>query len=64
MTQRSDKKTMPWAVEEAVRKFAERNGLKYVEVLETVEYDNVMGCWFFWHNEVYHGIEVDGYLHT
>ena len=27
-------------------------------------FDNLMGCYYFWYNKIFYGIELDGYLHT
>lgn len=29
-----------------------------------VRWDHMNGCYFFWYAGMYHGVEVDGHIHT
>ncbi len=30
----------------------------------TLRWDSLNGCYYFWHDNVFHGVELDGHIHT
>lgn len=32
--------------------------------IKDVQWDSMNGCWFFSRYNMYHGIEIDGHIHT
>lgn len=54
--------TLPKKVLDSLSRFAQRHDLCVHEL--KVEWDSMNGCYFFWRGNVYHGVELDGYIHT
>ncbi len=61
--------SIPVPVKEAIDRYAKQHKLtteEHVNLLSpaNLRWDSLNKCFFFWRNGVYHGVEVDGYLHT
>jgi hypothetical protein len=57
---------LPDAVCEGIKRFARNHGLNPVQLLspDTLKWDSLMGCYFFYRGNVFHGVELDGHIHT
>lgn len=53
----------PDKVPEAVEKSLEK-WVKFHKVTPDVNWDYLNGCYWFVHAGMYHGVELDGYIHT
>jgi hypothetical protein len=53
---------VPAEVTTSYEKYCERHGI--LEDAPTLKWDPLNGCYFFWHGNLFVGIEKDGYLHT
>lgn len=57
---------MPEAVVEAIKRFCGQHNLNPVTMLgpDVLKWDSLMGCYFFYRGTVFHGVELDGHIHT
>ncbi len=56
---------IPEQVCQSVRNYCQGRNLDATNIiLHQLRYDTLNRCFYFWHDEVYVGIEMDGYLHT
>lgn len=66
--------SIPQAVKDGVQRWA-RAHPRLVQAVEGGEqrelpfppklsWDSLNGCYFFWASGMYHGVELDGYVHT
>lgn len=57
---------MPEAVVEAIKRFATRHNMNVVDMLSPsfLKWDGMMGCYYFMRGNVFHGVELDGHIHT
>lgn len=55
---------IPMEVLLAIRRKFYPNQSKANDVIRTLQWDALNGHYFFWHAGMYHGIELDGYIHT
>lgn len=57
---------MPTEVVEAIKVFCKQHDLNPVVMLspDNLKWDGLMGCYFFMRGDVYHGVEMNGYIHT
>lgn len=51
----------PKEVIKSIKNFSPKN---WEKIMKTLEWDSLMGCYFFWDKQVYYGVETDGYLHS
>ena len=51
---------IPEAVKESLKKWAQSHNKDIPEV----RWDSLNGCYFFWSAGMYHGVELNGYIHT
>lgn len=47
-------------VQEALKRWADFHKKEVPEL----KWDSMMGCWFFIVSGMFHGVELDGYIHT
>lgn len=52
----------PTEVTDAFNNWLERKNL--LESPPRLNWDGLNRCYFFWHGNVYHGVELDGHIHT
>lgn len=57
-------RNLPAAVLDACERFAARHGLPAGSVLAVLQHDGLNGCYCFWYAGMFHGIELDGHIHT
>jgi hypothetical protein len=50
--------------EEVTSAFASWLKKKQVKDPPRLNWDGLNRCYFFWHGNVYHGVELDGHIHT
>ncbi len=60
---------MPAEVNAALKRYAERHTredepLTHLTMLQLVQWDALNGCYYFIRNGMYHGVELDGHIHT
>ena len=65
---------IPAAVTESLARWAKLHPTKVadphtgeereVPLSPSVEWDGFNGCYFFWRHGMYHGVELNGYIHT
>ena len=55
---------VPTAVIEAIKRKFLPDVQQVARVLAELRYDSVNGCFYFWYAGMYHGVEVDGDIHT
>lgn len=34
------------------------------KILKELDWDSIMGCYYFWKGDIFYGVETDGYIHT
>lgn len=51
-------------VKRSVENYCEHHNLNYDDVFKRIQWDNLNGCFYFYDQMLYVGIEIDGYLHT
>jgi hypothetical protein len=56
--------SVPVAVVESVKQFAQRRGVETRSILNETNYYASMGCFGFSLEGVFYGVESDGYLHS
>lgn len=57
---------MPKEVYDAIIRYSKRHDANPVEMLspDNLKWDGIMGCYFFYRNGMFHGVEIDGHIHT
>jgi len=62
--------SLPTAVLEGVRRYARQHqgegggGPDAAELVAALKFDTLMGCYYFVRGGLYHGVELDGHVHT
>jgi hypothetical protein len=66
--------TIPQAVRDSLVRWAKQHPSKVRDTITgeesvlpmppSVEWDGMNGCYYFIRNGMYHGVELDGYIHT
>lgn len=57
-------KAIPIDVILAIRRKYEPHTAISNDVIRTLQWDSLNGCYYFIRDGLYHGIELDGYIHT
>ena len=58
---------VPEAVTKALvvwSKFHSSTIVKMGDMFPKLEWDSLNGCYYFWASNMYHGVELDGHIHT
>lgn len=55
---------IPEAVRAAIWRYAEQHNDSPKALLAQLKFDPLMGCYFFVRAGMYHGVELDGHIHT
>lgn len=64
---------VPEAVQEAIKKWAKQHpteaevfggGKKLVAVEPLLQWDSILGCYYFYSANMFHGVELNGHIHT
>jgi hypothetical protein len=63
---------IPDAVVEGIKRYARQHGrgnpdrVEEIarEIVQNLHWDALCGCYFFVQNSVFHGVELDGHIHT
>lgn len=60
--------TVPEAVLASIKRWKERHPMPAEDtaekILERLRFDTLNGCYFFMIGSMYHGVELDGHIHT
>ena len=56
---------LPPAVRAAIERYASRHeGVNAAELLAALAWDSICGCYYFTREGMFHGVELDGHIHT
>ncbi len=56
---------VPAKVKEGIERYAKRHeGVNAAELLGALSWDPLCGCYGFERGGMYHGVELDGHIHT
>jgi hypothetical protein len=57
--------TVPTAVTEGLQRYAgQHEGETLQALLADLKWDSMMRCYYFWRHGMFHGVELDGHVHT
>lgn len=56
--------TRPAAVTAGVERYARQHAEDAAALLAELRWDGIMGCYWFRRGGMFHGVELDGHVHT
>lgn len=57
---------IPAAVKQGLERYGKQQGLSAstADLCKMLQWDALNGCYYFERHGMYHGVELDGYIHT